>query len=99
MPQAGLSGSEATIQNIEFCFQSDFSSFADLILMPIQFILFMIITIIDGILTLALSVMDFLGELEKDLGIIFSELYQMLLLFVIPFITMWLHACAIQWEN
>ena len=88
MPQPGLSGLEATSQNLEFCFQSDFSSIVNVLLMPIQFVIFMIITAIDGVLALMSSVMDFMNDIEKDIGIIWSEIYNLLLNFIIPFLVM-----------
>ena len=91
MPQAGLSGADATAENMEFCFQSDFSSIANIILMPIQFIIFMMITAIDGVLTLASSVMDFMGNLEDDIAELWNLIYNMLLNFIIPFLVLFLH--------
>jgi len=91
MPQPGLTGFEATAQNLEYCFQTDFSAFANLLLMPIQFIIFMIIVVIDGILALSSSVMDALEDLLKDLGIFWDEIYNLLLSFIVPFSVVFLH--------
>ena len=91
MPQPGMTGAEGTSQNIEFCFQSEFSSFVNILLMPIQFIIFMIVTAIDGVLALISSAMDLLSDIEKDLGILWNEIYNLLLQFLVPLLVMFVH--------
>jgi len=91
MPQPGLSGFEGTSQNLEFCFQSDFSSIVNILLMPIQFVIFMIITAIDGVLALMSSAMDLLNNIETDIGLLWDQIYNLLLQFIIPFLVMFVH--------
>jgi len=90
MPQPGKTTMEATAENLEYCLQSDFSSIGNVILMPLQFVVFLLVTTIDGIVTFLQSLMEFLGNIEKDLGILFEMIYQLILLVVIPVMVLFL---------
>ena len=91
MPQPGQTASETTEQNFQYCIQQDSSMVINIALMPFEFAMFIIIEFLDSIMSAITAFMKFVQWLKNELGSIFKELYEKILLVIIPLMVMMVH--------
>ena len=91
MPQPGQTASETTEQNFQYCIQQDSSMVLNIALMPFEFAMFIIIEFLDSIMSAITAFMKFIQWLKNELGSIFKELYEKILLVIIPLMVMMVH--------
>jgi hypothetical protein len=91
MPELGKSFTDKTVENLEYCIQTDISSIFSIIMMPIEFAIYVTVDCIDGIMMTFVAIVSFSEWLQNILGEIYEELYQKILNFIIPIIEIILH--------
>ena len=91
MPVPGQTTTETTFENFNYCIQQDMSAVFGIIMMPLEFILYLTITFLDMVLELILAVIDELAWLKNQISSIFEELYNKIVNFVIPIIEITVH--------
>ena len=84
MPEPGISNFKSTGNNIQYCLQQDLSQIINLLIAPIEFLFFTIVTILDGLITLFGSILTALAELQNLLGELFSFILNFILHIIIP---------------
>ena len=65
MPQVGQSNSETTRQNFSYCIHKDISAAISIILMPLEFVNFLILATLDGIIQGMIATMKFYNSFSK----------------------------------
>jgi len=88
MPQPGQTASETTGQNFQYCIQQNTSMVINLALMPFEFAMFIVIEFIDTVMSAITAIMKMIEWLKNVIGGIFREMYEKILLFVIPLMIM-----------
>ena len=91
MPVPGQSTAETTFENFNYCIQQDMSAVFSIIMMPLEFILYLTITFLDTVLELILAVIAELAWLKNQISSIFEEIYNKIVNFVIPIIEITVH--------
>jgi hypothetical protein len=91
MPKPGQSFSETTFENFNFCIHQDLSAILNLIMMPFEFILYLTIQFLDGVLSTIVATIDFLSYLKNQFGSIFSTIYNKIVNILIPIIEIIIH--------
>ena len=64
MPQPGQSFTTTTSQNFNYCMQKDFSGFMSVLLMPLEYVAFLILTSVDVLLNITLLALKLLSALK-----------------------------------
>lgn len=90
MPEKDKSAIETTIENFEYCLQTDISSIFGIIMMPIEFAIYVTVDCIDGITTIFVALATFVEYLKSLLSGIFAEIFNKILYIIIPLIVMML---------
>lgn len=91
MPQPGQTASETSAQNFQYCIQQDSSMVMNIALMPFEFAMFIIIEFLDAVMSSITAFMNLIQWLKNQLGSIFRELYEKILMVVIPLMVMMVH--------
>jgi hypothetical protein len=91
VPQPGQSTSETTSQNFQYCIQQNTSTAINIALMPFEFAMFIVIEFLDSVMASITAFMELIQWLKNQLGGIFTQLYQKILLFIIPLMEMIIH--------
>jgi hypothetical protein len=91
MPQPGQTYSETTSQNFQYCIQQDSSMVINIALMPFEFAMFIVIEFLDTVMAAITAFMEMLQWLKNELGSIFKEIFEKILLVVIPLMVMMIH--------
>jgi hypothetical protein len=91
MPTPGQTASETTFENFNYCIQQDMSSVFNIIMMPLEFILYLTITFLDTVLEAIMAVINEINTIKSMMSVIFQELYNKILNFVIPVIEIVVH--------
>jgi len=91
MPKPGQTTSDTTFENFNYCIQQDITSSLSIIMMPFEFINYMIIDFLETKLQYIKLLIDFLLWLKNQLGSIFEQFYAKIINFVIPIIEMIVH--------
>ena len=91
MPVPGQTASETTFENFNYCIQQDMSAVFGIIMMPLEFILYMIIAFLDVVLELIMAIIELLNWLKNQLSEIFKEIYNKIINFIIPVIEIVVH--------
>jgi hypothetical protein len=84
MPVPGQTTSETTFENFNYCIQQDMSAVFAIIMMPFEFILYLIITFLDTTLELIMAVINELAWIKNQISGIFENLYDKIVNFIIP---------------
>ena len=91
MPQPGQSMMDTTIQNFSYCVKQDTSMVFSIVMMPLEFTMYLVIEFLDITMEAILAFMNFLKWLRDMLGEIFQELYDKILNFIIPLMEITIH--------
>jgi hypothetical protein len=91
MPQTGKSFVDTTIENFEYCIQSDISSVFNIIMMPFEFAAYVLVDCIDAVTTIFVAIASFIEWLQSLLGELYAELFNKIIYVITPIIEMLLH--------
>jgi hypothetical protein len=91
MPKPGQSFSDTTFENFNFCIYQDLSAILNIIMMPFEFILYLTIEMIDGVLATIVAIIEVLTWLKNQFGSIFSSIYNKIINFLVPTIEIIVH--------
>jgi hypothetical protein len=91
MPQPGQSMLDTTIQNFSYCVKQDTSMVFSILMMPLEFTMYLVIEFLDITMDAIVAFMSILKWLRDMLGEIFKELYDKILNFVIPLMEITIH--------
>jgi len=88
MPQPGQSAIETTSQNFQYCIQQDSSMMMNIVLMPFEFAMFIIIEFLDAVMSAIAAIMRFIQWLKNVIGGIFKQLFNKVVKFIVPLMVM-----------
>lgn len=88
MPIPGVSSFENVAQNFNYCIQSDFSAIFSVIMMPIEFGLYMTIECVDAAILAAAILAQAMQLFQLLLGELFKDLFDKIINFILPLIVM-----------
>jgi phage-related protein len=91
MPKPGQSIMDTTFENFNYCIQQDVSSIFSIIMMPLEFVLYLTIEILNGILRVIAAFIEFLAWLKSQISGIFTEIFQKIISFLIPILEITVH--------
>jgi len=91
MPQPGQSTMETTIQNFSYCIKQDTSMVFSIIMMPLEFSMYLVIEFLDITMEAITAFMNFIKWLRDMLGGIIAELFNKILNFIIPLMEITIH--------
>jgi hypothetical protein len=91
MPVPGQSTSKTTFDNFNYCIQQDMSAVFNIIMMPFEFVLYLTITFLDTVLELIMAIIEELAWIKKQIGMLFEEVYNKIVNFIIPVIEIVVH--------
>jgi hypothetical protein len=91
MPIPGQTASETTFENFNYCIQQDMSAVFGIIMMPLEFIMYMIIAFLDTVLEMIMAIIEVLNWIKNQLSEIFEEIYNKIVNFIIPVIEIMVH--------
>ena len=83
-PVQGLSAAQATAQNFDYCVNLDFSGAFNLLLMPLEFISFAIISSVELLAQVMASIVALLNSLKFQFGDVFKDVFGSLSNVVVP---------------
>jgi hypothetical protein len=86
MPKPGQTSTETTYENFNYCVYQDVSAVFSIIMMPLEFVLFLTIQSLEVTLDSTMQLLSYLTWLKKSLGNIFEKYYEKLVNFIIPVI-------------
>jgi hypothetical protein len=86
MPVPGQTTSETTFENFNYCIQQDMTAVFSIIMMPLEFILYLTIVFLDSVLEMIMAVIELMNWLKNQLSEIFEELYNKIVNFIIPIV-------------
>ena len=84
MPIPGQSFAKTTGQNFDYCVQQDLSSFMSILLMPLEYVAFLVLTSLDLLINIVLLTMKLIAYLKSLIGGNSVSLYDKLAKMVIP---------------
>lgn len=84
MPQPGQSALETSAQNFQYCIQQDSSMVMNIVLMPFEFAMFIIIEFLDSVMAAISAIMRLILWLKNVIGGIFKQIYNKIVKFIIP---------------
>jgi hypothetical protein len=91
MPKPGQSNMDTTFENFNYCIQQDVSAIFSIIMVPFEFIIYLTVTLLEGILQAIKALIEFLAWLKAQVSEIFAQLFQKIILFLIPIVEMVVH--------
>jgi hypothetical protein len=91
MPEIDKSFIDTTIENFQYCIQSDISSVFGVIMMPIEFMIYVTVDCIDAITMIFVAIASFAEWIQEMLGEIYSELFNKIIYAITPIIQIILH--------
>ena len=91
MPQPGQSIIETTSQNFSYCIKQDTSMVFNIIMMPLEFSMFLVIEFMDTTMQAIVASMNLMKWLKETIGGIFATLYNKILNFIIPLMEITIH--------
>lgn len=91
MPEADKSFVDTTIENFQYCIQSDISSVFNIIMMPFEFMIYILVDCIDIVTMVFVAIASFAEWIQEMLGEIYSEIFNKVIYVVTPIIQMILH--------
>lgn len=91
MPEMDKSFVDTTIENFQFCIQSDISSVFNIIMMPIEFILYVMVDCIDAVTMIFVAIAAFAEWIQEMLGEFYAELFNKIIYVITPMIEIILH--------
>ena len=86
VPIPGQSASQTTIQNFDYCIQKDFSIFFSVLLLPLEYVAFLILTSIDLLIKMAVLFAQFLAWLRSLFSGQSMDMYNKLIAITVPVI-------------
>jgi hypothetical protein len=86
MPVPGQTAAETTFENFNYCIQQDMTAVFGIIMMPLEFILYLIIVFLDSVLEMIMAIIELLNWLKNQLSEIFQQIYNKIINFIIPVI-------------
>jgi hypothetical protein len=91
MPTPGQTTMDTTFENFNYCIQQDVSSIMSIVMMPLEFVLYLTINLLGSILNSITAFIEFIAWLKSQISDIFSELLQKIIRFIIPLVEMLVH--------
>jgi hypothetical protein len=86
MPQPGVSAMDTTIENFGYCVKHDTSMVFSIVMLPFEFIMYMVVDAIDLLTDSLIALMQMMAWLKNQIGGVTAELYNKILYAVIPII-------------
>ena len=84
LPQPGQSFVQTTAQNFEYCVQQDFSGFMSILLLPMEYVAFLILTSLDVLINAVVLAMTLVAKLKSLISANSASLIDKLAKMVIP---------------
>ena len=91
MPQPGMSTLDNTIQNFSYCIKQDATMAFQVVMMPLEFGLYLVIGFMDVVMDAILAFMKLIQWLRDQIGGIFASMYNKIVYFVIPLVEIAIH--------
>ncbi len=91
MPQPGMTTGDNTIQNFSYCVKQDASMVFSIVMMPLEFAMYMVIDFIDVTMEAIMAFMQLMQWLKDQLGLIAASIYVQLLNLIIPLMEITVH--------
>lgn len=91
MPEIDKSFVDTTIENFEYCIQSDISSVFNIIMMPLEFLIYVTVDCIDAVTMIFVAIAAFIAWIQEMLGEFYEELFNKIIYVITPIIEMILH--------
>jgi hypothetical protein len=91
MPTPGQTTMDTTFENFNYCIQQDVSSIMSIVMMPLEFVLYLTINLLRSILDSIMALIEFINWLKSQVTKIYSELLQKVIQFIIPLAEMLVH--------
>jgi len=88
MPKPGQTFSETTFENFNYCIQQDISQVFSIIMMPFEFIMYLIIVFLETTVESIILVVNTISWIKKNLSGLFEEFFNKVINFVIPVVEM-----------
>ena len=86
MPQPGKSTSKVTIDNFDYCIRRDLTNVFKVILLPLEFVAFSILSALDLMLEAILRIVEMLEKLRKLIGSIAERIISKIINFIVPIV-------------
>jgi hypothetical protein len=84
MPIPGQSFATTTAQNFDYCVQQDLSSFMSILLMPLEYVAFLILTSLDLLINIVVLTMTLIAKLKGLIGGNSASLFDKLAKIAVP---------------
>ncbi len=91
MPEPEKSFVDTTVENFEYCVQSDISAIFNIIMMPFEFAAYVLVDSIDAVTSIFVAIASFAEWIQEMIGEIYSELFNKVIYVITPIIKMLLH--------
>lgn len=91
MPTPGQTTMDTTFENFNYCIQEDVSAILRIIMMPLEFVLYLSINLLGAILNAIIEFIEFMAWLKKQVSDLISEMIQKIIRFIIPLVEMIVH--------
>jgi hypothetical protein len=88
MPQPGQSFATTNVNNFNYCMQKDFSAFISVLLMPIEYVAFLILTSVDVLLNVVLLALKLMSALKLSVAKSNESMYDKLHRTAAPMVVM-----------
>lgn len=88
MPQPGKTFIDISSENFQYCIQENTSMIMDIVLMPFEFAMFIIVEFLDSVMFAITAIMRMIQWLKNAIGGIFREFYDKIVRFIIPLMVM-----------
>jgi hypothetical protein len=88
MPTPGQTTMDTTFENFNYCIQQDVSAIIRIVMMPLEFVMYLTISLLGSILNAIISFIEFLAWLKTQISEIFSEMLQKIIRFIVTIVEM-----------
>jgi hypothetical protein len=88
MPETGKSFIDTTVENFEYCIQSDISAVFNIIMMPFEFAAYVLVDSIDAVTSIFVAIASFTEWIQSMIGEIYAEMFNKIIYVITPIIKM-----------
>ncbi len=91
MPEPGKSFVDTTVENFEYCIQSDISAVFNIIMMPFEFAAYVLVDSIDAVTSIFVAIASFVEWIQSMIGEIYAEMFNKIIYVITPIMTILLY--------
>lgn len=84
MPEKDKSFMDTTVENFQYCIQSDISAVFNIIMMPFEFAAYVLVDSIDIVTSIFVAIASFTQWIQEMVGEIYSELFNKIIYVITP---------------